>query len=52
MITEHRAQQAADRLAAGDRWTDSGLVFTTRKSTPIEPRNVNRTFDGRIARAK
>jgi integrase len=30
-LRRHRAQQAADRLAAGDRWPDSDLVFTTRK---------------------
>lgn len=46
----HRAHQAAHRLAAGDRWTDSGLVFTTRKGTPIEPRNINRTFDTLITK--
>jgi integrase len=46
----HRAQQATQRLAAGDRWTDSGLGFTTRKGTPIEPRNINRTFDTLIAK--
>lgn len=49
-LRRHRAQQAGERLAAGDRWTDSGLVFTTRKGTPIEPRNINRTFDALIAR--
>ena len=38
-------------MGAGDRWTDSGLVFTTRKGTPIEPRNINRTFDVLVARA-
>ena len=31
--------------------TDTGLVFTTRYGTPIEPRNFNRSFDYRIARA-
>lgn len=50
-LRQHRAQQAADRVGAGDRWTDSGLVFTTRKGTPIEPRNINRTFDVLVARA-
>lgn len=49
-LRRHRAQQAAERSAAGDRWTDSGLVFTTRKGTPIEPRNINRTFDTLIAK--
>jgi integrase len=49
-LRRHRAQQAAERSAAGNRWTDSGLVFTTRKGTPIEPRNINRTFDTLIAK--
>jgi integrase len=31
---------------------DTGLVFTTRHGTPIEPRNFSRSFDRRIARAK
>ncbi len=50
-LRRHRAQQASDRLAAGDRWTDSGLVFATRKGTPLEPRNINRTFDALVKRA-
>src|SRR5262249_55429963 len=33
------------------RWKNTGLVFTTRYGTPIEPRNFNRSFDYRIARA-
>ncbi len=32
-------------------WTNSDLVFTTRKGTPIEPRNINRTFDALVKRA-
>ena len=47
-----RQQQDADRERAGDAWIDTGLVFTTRHGTPIEPRNFNRSFDRRIARAK
>jgi integrase len=45
-------QQEADRARAGDRWTDNGLVFTTRYGTPIEPRNFNRSFDRCIAAAR
>ncbi len=41
-LREHRARQAAERLAAGPDWQDSGLVFTTAHGTPIEPRNLNR----------
>ena len=50
-LRRHRAQQAADRLGAGDLWTNSDLVFTTRKGTPIEPRNNNRTFDALVKQA-
>jgi integrase len=46
-----KQQQAADRDIAGDAWIDTGLVFTTRHGTPIEPRNFNRSFDRRITRA-
>jgi integrase len=43
-LERQRAQQAADRLAAGESWQSTGLVFTTRLGTPVEPRNVNRRF--------
>ena len=42
-------EQAAARERAGARWQVSGLVFTTRWGTPIEPRNFNRSFDVRCA---
>jgi integrase len=29
----------------------SGLIFTTQLGTPIEPRNFNRSWDRRVARA-
>jgi integrase len=45
-------QQEADRDSTGDAWIDTGLVFTTRHGTPIEPRNFNRSFDRRIEKAK
>jgi Phage integrase, N-terminal SAM-like domain len=44
-------EQAAAREQAGARWQDSDLVFTTRWGTAIEPRNFNRSFDARCARA-
>jgi integrase len=37
--------------AAGPAWHDFGLVFTTRWGTPIEPRNFNRSFHARCAKA-
>ncbi|MGW0319310.1 tyrosine-type recombinase/integrase [Streptomyces flavidovirens] len=44
------AQQVAKR-AAGELWSDSDFVFTTRYGTPIEPRNFNRAFTARSAKA-
>jgi integrase len=46
-----KAQQSKDQAAHAERWTDSGLVFTTRYGTPVEPRNFNRSFDYRIGKA-
>lgn len=46
-----REEQAIAHARAGDRWQDSDLVFTTRWGTPIEPRNFNRSFDSRCAKA-
>lgn len=39
-----RLRQAAMRERAGDKWQESGYVFTTRTGKPIEPRNVYRSF--------
>ena len=47
-----KKQQDADRERAGDGWIDTGLVFTTRYGTPIEPRNFNRSFDRCIVAAR
>jgi integrase len=40
MLKRHRTQQKSERLRAGERWTDSGLVFTTRLGAPVEPRHL------------
>ena len=47
-----KEQQDADRERASDSWVETGLVFTTRHGTPIEPRNFNRSFKRCIAEAK
>ena len=41
-LRKQRAQQAADRLAAGERWRESGLVFTTALGTAMDAANVRR----------
>jgi integrase len=50
-LRKHRARQLEDRLAAGNHWTDIGLCFTTRIGTPLEPRNVSRSFKALLKRA-
>ncbi|RFS84137.1 site-specific integrase [Actinomadura spongiicola] len=44
-LRQRKEEQDADREQFADRWTETGLVFTTRYGTPIEPRNFNRSFD-------
>jgi integrase len=52
-LRAQRAQQIADRKGAGNNWkgTGQGLVFTTRNGTPVEPRNLNRSFEALSIRA-
>ena len=51
VLRTHRANQAAEALALGPAWVDSGLVFTSTVGTVIEPRNLNRFFDELITKA-
>ncbi len=39
-----RARRAEERLLAGSRWKDHGLVFPTTIGTPMDPRNLTRHF--------
>ena len=41
-LRAQRLQQAKDRLAAGEQWTETGLVFTTRLGTGMDAANVRR----------
>lgn len=44
-LKEHRARQNEEKLRAGSKWANTAsLVFTTKKGTPIEPRNLVRHF--------
>jgi integrase len=40
-----RGAQFLDGERLGSAWTDTGLVFTTRSGPPVEPRNLNRSFE-------
>ena len=44
MLQARRTEQKAERLAAGDQWQDSDLVFTTERGAPMEPRNLLRVI--------
>jgi integrase len=49
-LAAHRAQQEEDRIRAGSRWSDLGLVFTTKIGTTLDAANVRRAFR-RVTRA-
>ncbi|WP_197381449.1 tyrosine-type recombinase/integrase [Mycolicibacterium mengxianglii] len=40
-----RKQQLQERLAAGDQWTDTGVVFASEFGTMVDPRNLLRTVE-------
>ncbi len=46
-LQQRHVRQDRARAAAGQAWTRSDLVFTTRYGDPIEPRNFNRYFAAR-----
>jgi integrase len=43
-LQHHRAKQSQERLLAGTRWHETGLVFTSTTGTPIEVGNLRRHF--------
>jgi integrase len=50
-LREHRTRQARDRLKAGAHWAANDLVFCTDYGTPVDPRNLNRSFRQLLIRA-
>jgi integrase len=51
VLRVHRSRQLEERLRAGEHWQQTNFVFTTQLGTPIEPRNLNRSFDALIVKA-
>lgn len=43
-LRTHHVGQARERLAAGKRWRDHGLVFASQAGTPLDASHVRRTF--------
>ena len=48
-LRRQRAQQAADRLASGEGWQETGLVFSTRIGTEMDSANVRRNLRRALA---
>jgi integrase len=44
VLRDHYERQQGERLAAGEKWQEHGLIFTTSLGTPIHPRNLLRDF--------
>lgn len=44
VLRTHKANQAKARLRAGERWTDTGLVFTSNVGTELDASHVRRDF--------
>lgn len=51
VLRAQRARQAEERLKAGPKWVDRGLVFPTGKGTPMMPGSLDRTWHVFRARA-
>lgn len=49
-LHEHRVRQLEERLSAGERWQDHGLVFCTSRGTPICAVNLSREYHRLLAR--
>jgi integrase len=44
VLRAHNERQQGERLAAGDKWVENGLIFTNSLGGPIDPRNLLRNF--------
>jgi integrase len=51
-LREHRTRQLEERMAAGQVWQDTGLVFTIAVGSPVDPRNVKRALDRLLKNAE
>ena len=47
-LKRQKARQDKARTAAGKRWVETGLVFTTRLGTKLDPADVRRAFRNAI----
>lgn len=50
-LRKQQVQQQAERMAAGKRWREHGLVFASKVGTPLDPSHVRRDFRNAIRAA-
>lgn len=50
-LRSQRTRQLEDRLVAGSRWQEMGLVFTSSVGTPLDGTNVTHRFHALLERA-
>ena len=50
-LKAHRLRQEEEQEFLGDAWPSTGLVFTSERGTPLEPRNLVRHFKSALAKA-
>ncbi len=50
-LRAHRVRQLEERLAIGEYWQETGLVFTSRLGSAIHPENMGRTMRPLLDRA-
>ena len=43
-LRSHRNRQLQEKMVAGSRWQETGMVFTTTIGTPLDARNVTRKY--------
>lgn len=43
-LADHRQQQIQEKMAAGEKWQETGLIFTSKVGTAIDPRNLLLNF--------
>ncbi|MGH3273517.1 MAG: site-specific integrase [Streptosporangiaceae bacterium] len=48
-LREHRKRQLADRLAAGQAWTETGLIVAGEHGEPPHPSALSRSFTALVA---
>ena len=51
-LREHRTRQLEEKMLAGPHWQETGLVFTSRVGTPVDPRHVKRRLDPLLEKAE